>query len=239
MNLTDKKIKKQFEPAIIRQKINWLFFDVGGVLINTSLYSKWRMKRIFLIIKKYNPKIYKENFIALLPEAGKAIGSLDKNIFHFFLEKNIVEKAQKDFNQEKEQELKYYWQTSKPRPEAKHVLEKLSRNYKLGLIANQPIIVRDKLKKAGLLKYFSSTRVSDDYKLYKPDTLLFQKILKDAQADPKQSVMIDDNIERGLIPAKKLGMTTVWLNTSNRKNIPKNAVDFEIKNLKELLKIFC
>lgn len=245
MDLTDEQIKKQthfqekyFKSKIIRPDIKWLFFDVGGVLIDTSLYGKWRLKRIFSIIKKYNPKISKKYFTSILPKVSRTIGNLDKNIFYLFLDKNIAEKVQKDFDQEKEKELKYYWQISKPRSEAKKILEVLSKNYKLGLIANQPVIIRDKLKRAGLLKYFSSAKVSDDFKFYKPDLRLFRKILKDAQANPKKSVMIDDNIERGLVPAKKLGMTTVWLKTSRRKNTPKNMVNFEINSLADLLKIF-
>ena len=49
--------------------------------------------------------------------------------------------------------------------------------------------------------------------------------------------MIDDNIERGLMPAKKLGMKTIWFDWGIRKDYP-DWIDYKIQKLEDLLQIF-
>ncbi len=74
------------------------------------------------------------------------------------------------------------------------------------LIANQHESIRKKLDEAGVLQYFTHTTVSNEYKLEKPDSRIFSSVLEEVGVDSKNTVMIDDNIERGLIPAKEIGM---------------------------------
>ena len=106
----------------------------------------------------------------------------------------------------------------------------------MGLLANQPVSVKEKLDKAGVLQYFKFQDVSENFNLRKPDPEFFKAIFKAAGADPKESAIIDDNIERGLIPAKKLGMTTVWFKLEDREAV--NDIDFAVSNLNALLDIF-
>ncbi len=109
----------------------------------------------------------------------------------------------------------------------------LSRSYKLGIIANQHHSIINKLEKAGLLNYFTLADVSEDYHFEKPDPRLFTAVFSATGAIPTRSIMIDDNIERGLAPAKKFGMTTVWYKLREYSK-PLSSVDYTITNLIEL-----
>ena len=135
--------------------------------------------------------------------------------------------------------IKDNWNNKKEpfiRPEAQKVVAKLSFKYNLGLLANQPVKTKEKLEQAQILQYFKFQDVSEDFNLRKPDPEFFKAIFKATGANPKESAIIDDNIERGLIPAKKLGMTTVWFKLEERDLV--KEIDFIVINLEELLEIF-
>lgn len=122
-------------------------------------------------------------------------------------------------------------------PGTREVLETLAQEYKLGIIANQSTEARQKLIEADILSYFDFVGISHELKLSKPDPWIFEAAFEATGATPGKSVMIDDNIERGLAPAKKLGMKVVWYDLGTRKD-PPDWIDFRIENLDDLLSIF-
>ena len=124
------------------------------------------------------------------------------------------------------------------RPDAELVLQKLSQKYQLGIIANQQKEAIGLLENAGLEKYFYHFKVSDHHGVKKPDPRYFEAVLKETGADPKRSAMIDDNLVRGLMPAKKIGMKTVWFKRNDFQNNKDRTADFTVNNLSELLNIF-
>jgi len=45
----------------------------------------------------------------------------------------------------------------------------------------------------------------------KPDPKIFTAALEKAGCEPEEAIMIGDRIDNDIIPAKKLGMKTVWV----------------------------
>lgn len=124
------------------------------------------------------------------------------------------------------------------RPEAHQVLAELSKRYHLGIMANQKIERATLLEKAGLTPFFTHQKMSGSIGLEKPEPAFFKSILEDADANPEESALVDDNWYRGLLPAQQIGMHTVLF---KREIIPypKNAQpDFSINKLADLLEIF-
>jgi len=222
-------------------EIDWIFFDVGGVLADNFAFEEWRVKSILLATNKFDSNITEAEVRKSIIEASGILGSLSKNTVRLLLKKeeeNIIAQAEK----ETEKEMKIIWDTdfkvlSVIRPEALDIVSELSKEYSLGIIANQAIEVKEKLEKAKLLKYFKNLGISEKHGFHKPDPKLFEIVLSESGADPKRSVMIDDNIDRGLAPAMKFGMKTVWYDLGTRKYAP-DWIDFKIKNLKDLINIF-
>lgn len=225
--------------TIDRQKLNWLFFDVGGVLIDKSHYEKWLIQSMMIILRHYHKEVTPLALLGASIKASGKIGSLVLNTFQVILKnQKKTKKAYEELKAKRAKEKMEYYQITSIRPEALPVVQKLSSRFHLGIIANQAPEVKEKLSGGGLLSYFQYAGISEEYNLFKPDPIFFQAVLRDARAKPEESAMIDDNIERSLATAKKLGMTTVFYNLNQRKETPKNIIDFTIYSLKDLLKIF-
>jgi len=223
---------------INNKKIKWVFFDVGGVLTDDKKTEIWRIKNLTSIAKKYNPAVTKDKVEKTHQQASKILGSINRNIFKILTkDKKKTKKAIEELYCRYKK--KNYTNNSPVRSDALLVIKKLAKNYSLGLVANQPEATKIKLKKSNLDKYFSHFGVSKEYKLSKPNKKLFLTILKETKAKPELSVFIDDNPERGLIPAKKLGFTTIWYrhNYWGKRPFSKSSIDYEISNLNELLKL--
>lgn len=216
--------------------IDWIFFDIGGVLLDSSSYEEWRIRTILEILKQYRPEISKQDIISVLPKASGIVGHLDNNIISCFLFNNAqAETAKEEMSQRRKREVGYYQQSI--RAEALLVVKVLAESYKLGILANQPTKTKEKLTIAGLTPYFNHIGVSADYHFIKPDPALWQEIFKETGATPERSAVVDDNIERCLLPAKKFGMITIWYKLRERNDTPKGIVDYTITGLGGLLDI--
>lgn len=219
--------------------IEWIFFDLGGVLIDESLAMKIRKEADLKIIQSFGVEISLSDLEEKWSgEASAMPGDLDRNIFSIFLgNENLVSEALEKLKEEKKS-WPSHGQRNVVKKEAKEVLEKLSQKFKLGIIANQPTFIRKMLEDAKIIGYFSFLGISNEYDLHKPDPEFFKKVLADCGADAKKSIFIDDNIQRGILPAKKLGFKTVWFNNDNR-GVTSENYDFEIRSLSELLEGAC
>jgi putative hydrolase of the HAD superfamily len=67
----------------------------------------------------------------------------------------------------------------------------------------------------------------------KPDTQAYRRMLAALRLDPRRCIMVEDTLEN-LVPAKRLGMATVWV--SPRSRTPA-CVDRRIASVRELPKI--
>jgi HAD superfamily hydrolase (TIGR01509 family) len=102
---------------------------------------------------------------------------------------------------------------SPPIPGMAEVLFALrSAGYRLGLIANQPPTISHVLNQRGLNGIFETMAISDVVGISKPDPGLFEYALKKAGIDPEEAVMVGDRIDNDIVPAKKIGMRTAWIN---------------------------
>jgi putative hydrolase of the HAD superfamily len=83
---------------------------------------------------------------------------------------------------------------------------------RLGIISNgakeQQI---GKLRRAGLLQYFSVMVYSEDVGLGKPSSSIFLEACRRAGETPDECVYIGDNIETDVVPSRALGMRGIHL----------------------------
>jgi len=84
-----------------------------------------------------------------------------------------------------------------------------------------------------LEKYFK-VFTPKETRFLKPDIRTFSAVLEKFNVLPEETVMIGDEIERDLIPAKKLGMESILI---DRDNKIKNTSFQKISSLRELKKI--
>ena len=90
-------------------------------------------------------------------------------------------------------------------------LEILSSRYKIGIIANQSLGTKDRLEQHGILQYIDLVIASAEEGVAKPDKKIFEIALERGNCKPNNAVMIGDRIDNDIIPAKLLGMHTIWI----------------------------
>ena len=183
--------------------IKWIFFDIGSTLVDET-------------------ECYKKRF-------EEAVKNTDIPYEEF--ENKVIEFSKRNLKGDHEA-VKYY-NLSLPKwhneleilyPEAKSVLKKLrEKGFKLGIIANQSLGTKERLRSRGILKYFDVA-------------------LKRVECKPQNTAMVGDRLDNDIAPAHKIGMKTIWIKQGFSKySTPKNEsekADFVVDNLNKILDIF-
>ena len=200
--------------------IKWIFFDIGSTLVDESIAYRNRIERTIA-----NTDFSYDEFYRRMVE----ISEHDQNAYNSVLEEYGLKKA--PWNSEDE----YAY------PEAEEVLRELSKYYQIGIIANQNLGSEERLKKLGLLRYIDLVIASAEEGVAKPDLRIFQIALSRANCKPEEAVMVGDRLDNDIIPANKIGMTTVWIKQGfgsfAEPTEIKEQPDNTINNLNELLNL--
>lgn len=222
-------------------KIKWIFFDVGGVIVDEDFYLKKYYRRLLEEMRRCRIKITKKEFEGV---RQKAIEEYQSSITMAILNKLIKDERIREKIRKKTQEnlRKEIDDLIKLKKNIKRILKALiEKGYKLGLIANQGKEMIDFLKKHNLWELFDFRGISEILGLRKPDLRIFKLALKGG-CKPNEAIMVGDRIENDIIPAKKLGMKTIRIRKggfehSNQE--PKNKrekADITIKSINQLIK---
>ena len=172
------------------ENIKWLFFDVGSTLVDEHLAYEHRMREMadlanttYSSVYETAMTFYKQNKKGDL-ETAKLLG-IELPKWH------------------KEDEI-LYSDTTK-------CLEILSGRYKIGIIANQSLGTMTRLEQHGILQYIDLVIASAEEGVAKPDKRIFEIALNRSNCQPGESVMIGDRIDNDIVPAKRMGMHTIWI----------------------------
>lgn len=199
------------------ENIKWLFFDVGSTIIDEHSAYEHRMREIanaantsYSHVLQTAMMFYKQNKKGDL-ETAKLLGT-ELPAWH------------------KEDELLY--------SDALQCLEALSHRYKIGIIANQLPGTSERLDQHGVLQYIDLVIASAEEGVAKPDKRIFEIALERSRCKPENAIMIGDRIDNDIVPAKSLGMHTIWIKQGFGQywNITKETekADYIVHHLMEL-----
>ncbi len=171
-------------------KITWLFFDLGSTLIDETDVLKSRCD--YAINAK---NLNRDEFMAKVCEMAQTSATAVFTAAKFY---GVTLPP---------------WNSSleKLYPETPAVLEKLAQKYKLGIIANQVEGTQKRIDDWGIGKYFDVVVASAEARVAKPDSAIFKIALEKSGCKPENAAMIGDRLDNDIIPAKKLGMKTIWV----------------------------
>lgn len=173
-------------------RITWLFFDMGGTIIDETAAWDDRIRRT---CEKHG--IPEEEFRAVMSEAAR-----NNQMEYFSALSHFGICGREKWNSAPE--IAY--------PDARSVLETLKeRGYRLGIIANQALDARDRLKRFGLYELFEVIVISQEQGVSKPYHAIFLDALYKAQSTADKCMMIGDKLTNDIAPAKVLGFRTVWI----------------------------
>jgi len=202
------------------KKVEWIFFDVGSTLMNEEKAYLHRLHDVADVVNEPFDKIY-NMAIALYKENKKG----DLEIMQLYgLPK-----------------LKWYKEDEEIYSDTVKVLETLSKRYKIGVIANQSLGTANRLEEKGILKYIDLVIASAEEGISKPDRKIFDIALARANCEAENAVMIGDRIDNDIVPAKRLGMKTIWIKQGFGKywqiGSQEEQADYEVNNLIDLLEL--
>ncbi len=205
------------------ERVEWLFFDVGSTLINERKVYEHRMRDMAETTNKSFEQIY-DMAISFYKENKK--GDLE-------VAKLLGLPKQKWYINE---EVLY--------EDAVPCLKQLSKKYKIGVIANQSLGTAERLQQHGILQFIDLVIASAEEGVAKPDPRIFQIALERSGCKPENAVMIGDRIDNDIVPAKGIGMKTIWIkqgfgglwNICTEDEAPDNTVN-DLAELVELFKL--
>jgi len=226
----------------------WVFFDLGGTLLDEEPFISLVFKEIYKVLAEYDIKVHMDDIYEKVEELVFTRRYGD----HFFTD--IIENLCSDLVRDKEITLSIighyksrianqYLEKVRPYPGVEKILEKMSRRYKLGIIANQSSRVKEYLEdKWKLSPYFDLIVISENVGYRKPNINIFLHALGEANSSPNTAFMIGDRLDCDIKPAKILGMGTIRVKQGifsfQEPTTPMEIPDFEISHLNDLLNFF-
>jgi putative hydrolase of the HAD superfamily len=114
-------------------------------------------------------------------------------------------------------------ETSAGLEHSRGVLATLEGRFRMGVVSNFYGNLDRILADARLERFFSAVADSSRVGIFKPEPGIFEAALKKMQCVPESAAMIGDSLGKDCAPAKKLGLTTVWLRTDSSRPVPEGA----------------
>lgn len=201
----------------------WIFLDVGGVLLDEAPLSQLVFQRHFEAIRSSGAAIDAEELSA---RYESLCGGDERWPLYRLTSTYLSESECAAVWREVDREVRARYVELVPPAEStlKWIDAHANRSdLSLGIIANQPIECRGVLESIAILNRFKVVLLSEEEGLHKPDRAIFQRALELANADASSCVMIGDRLDNDIAPALESGMRTVWLCPPARSNAAKNA----------------
>jgi putative hydrolase of the HAD superfamily len=111
----------------------------------------------------------------------------------------------------------------------------VERGFDLGVVSNGCGNVQKLCMDLGYAPYLSVIVDSRRVGLYKPDPAIFLHAAEKLGGDPATMMMVGDSFDRDVLPAKKAGMKTAWLEGTAARECPDpSLVDLHLRRLADL-----
>lgn len=168
-------------------EIEWLFFDVGSTLVDESRANEHRIWDAIAGSDISYERAYARTAQLAAQNIAHPLKHLGLPVTPWHSEDEIVY------------------------PQAADCLAALHGKYKIGIIANQNLGTAARMERYGLSRYLDLIIASAEEGLEKPDPRIFELALKRAGCLPGHAVMIGDRLDNDILPAKRLGLKTIWI----------------------------
>ena len=199
------------------KKVKFIYFDIGGVMADTTNYFKEATTKFGIPLNEFT-KFWQECFRDEMTR-GKITPqefwkkAIDKFKLNDAEDYNFVESWMNDY---------------RPRKEIHSLAYDLSKKYKIGLLSNIYNGMMPRLIDLGIvanIKY-SAIVLSNEIGLRKPEKEIYELATKLSRVNPDKILLIDDR-QDFIEGAKAAGWQTIWFDVYN--------IDKSIKQIKELL----
>jgi FMN phosphatase YigB (HAD superfamily) len=188
----------------------WIFLDVGGVLLDEAPLAHYVLQRHFDEIRASGAEIAFNDFLIRY----EIFCANDERWPLYQLTSAYLSESECTAiwcEVDREVRARYHELVPPAESTLKWIDAHANRSdLSLGIIANQPIECRAVLESIGIMNRFEIVLLSEEIGLHKPDGAIFERALDLANTDASRCVMIGDRLDNDIVPAQKLGMRTVW-----------------------------
>lgn len=208
--------------------IKGILFDNDGVLVNTEhLYFQTTRD----VLKKAGIELSKEDFVEFFLRQGRGA-------WHFLEEKNVPQEEIDQYRQERNRNyFELIYEKNTLLPGVKETIEKLSQNYKLGIVTSCRASHFEAIhNNTELLDYFDFCLVREDYKNSKPDPEPYLYGLEKIGLKKEEVIIVEDS-ERGLKSALAAEMNCVVIPQGFTIGGDFTGCWKQIGSIKEILKL--
>lgn len=223
--------------------IKYILFDVDNTLLDFAKCSEFALKSAF-----------EKNNIPFLPEAEKTFHKVNEalwervekgNLTRFelydirfsliFKELGIVadsESVETDFRS-------FIKQSCFKIDGAKEILSYLHKKYTLCVASNAMLSQQEyRLKKAGLLKYFTKLFTSAEIGAEKPAEKFFEKCQESLNCEKGEMLLIGDSLTADIKGAANFGIKSCWYNPNFSDNPYDFSADYTVESLLKIKELF-
>ena len=181
--------------------IKAIIFDYGGVMTASGGGDEISQR----LAKFLDLTIAQAHRMMQEPRSDFMKGKIDEAEFWKLIEKihgqPVPSEKKKIFNT---------WEHMHPRPQMLDFVHKLkSHGYRIGLLSNVLPVTEAIIREQGAYRLFNPCLLSCKYGYAKPETQMYQELLKQLpDTKPEEVIFIDDQ-EKCLVPARAMGINTV------------------------------
>ena len=184
----------------------WVFLDVGGPLFSDAAY----FSALFEAIRERAPGLqrqaYDERFAQL--RAAQSEGFTEALVGEFVTDESAHTAVRRRAD--------VMWERTgygpdEVFPDVVDTLRVLAKRYRLACITNHFSWVRDRAAAAGFADMVDVWAISAEVGAEKPDERIFRFALQRAGVRAENVAMVGDRLDMDLVPAKRLGMRTIWV----------------------------
>lgn len=201
--------------------IKAIAFDYGGVIkINEQNLVKEICDYLHITKEVFNKEYFSVNHLFNIE--GKSF----EEVTLLFVSKFDDSEKTKKYILEllKENKAKYHLNV-----ELIELIKKLKNKYRIGLLSNNSLTLREKLKEDNILDLFDEIIVSAEVGYQKPQSEIFDILFKKLNVEPNEVVFIDDSL-KSLEGADKIGYTPIlFKNNELFKKELSNILQIELK----------
>jgi len=220
--------------------IKAVLWDWDGVISAMNLEEAFSSSLDMPISEKEKMRIFWRNFLKFGVRCPDEYPYCEK--FYSMIEKESRYKVNSDFHER----LKKYVKERRGiiRPEIPEILEELNSKHTLAILTSAD--GRDEkvelAKKHDILKYFDYVFPLKGSSFLKPESRIYQQAEDKLKVKSKEIFYIDDNITRGIRPAKSRGWTTCFFAPFSYLSFEKIPLelkpDYTVKKVNQIKKIF-
>lgn len=188
--------------------IRWVFLDMGNVVLNDDPSMTFLYRKLFAEMTRQGSTV---TFAELMREREEVIRTRGSGHWSVLTERYLGSDGHERLMLETRETLRReYLRYHNVMPGMPAALAALADEFALAIVANQMREAETALQVLDLRKHFRFVGFSEVLGLQKPDPAIYAWALERAGVPPEDALMVGDRIDNDVLPAKRLGLATVW-----------------------------